>query len=314
MEKFASKVLLFGEYSLLYDSMALTIPLDKFSGQFRYLDTAQKNPLAATFSNKGLRKLCNHMLEQHTDKTFQLNVRNFKTELERGLFFESNIPQGFGLGSSGALVAAIFLRYLEKAGEFKDEIKHLTKEKIGQLKHCLSTLESYFHGTSSGIDPLSSLMNVPLLLRSNEDIVKVALPPQRKNGQHVVFLFNTKLKRNTDQLVERFKQSCGNPSFKKKVTDTLTYVTNKSIDYFLNADTPNFYRTLRQLIQFQLAEMDYLIPESYRHHVKEGIEKGTYFLKICGSGGGGYMLGFTEDWKTTQAMLPSQDLEMIHRF
>ena len=166
MERFTSKVLMFGEYSLLYNSMALTIPFDKFSGRFCYLDETENNDEAMK-SNQGLRQFCNYILENHTDEKFKLNVQKFKAELDKGLFFESNIPQGFGLGSSGALVAAIFLRYLDKAGDFKDEMKVLTKEKIKNLKATLGGLEGYFHGTSSGIDPLSILINEPLLVKSN---------------------------------------------------------------------------------------------------------------------------------------------------
>ncbi|WP_436570317.1 GHMP family kinase ATP-binding protein, partial [Klebsiella pneumoniae] len=80
-------------------------------------------------------------------------------ELDKGLFFRSDIPQGFGLGSSGALVAAIFLRYLDKAGDFKDELKHLTMDRIQNLKSYLGALEGYFHGKSSGIDPSSIIIN-----------------------------------------------------------------------------------------------------------------------------------------------------------
>ena len=76
MERFTSKVLMFGEYSLLYNSMALTMPFDKFSGQLKYADEASDN-LFAMKSNKGLRDLCNHMLEQHTEDTFKLNVHKF---------------------------------------------------------------------------------------------------------------------------------------------------------------------------------------------------------------------------------------------
>ena len=313
MEKFTSKVLIFGEYSLLYNSMALTMPYDKFSGQFAFTNLDDKNQ-SANLSNKGLRQLCAHMLEHHTDETFKLNVSKFKTELDKGLFFESNIPQGFGLGSSGALVAAIFLRYLERAGDFKDGLKHLTKEKICNLKSCLGGLEGYFHGTSSGIDPLSILINKPLLLKSSTDISTVKVPQYNSEGKHVVFLLNTRLARNTDKLVDKFKQACSQADFKNKLENDLIQFTNAGINNFLKANTEGLYHNLDDLVKFQLNEMNYLIPESYQSIVKEGLNSGDYFLKICGSGGGGYMLGFTENWDTTKDKLAKEDIEILYRY
>lgn len=313
MERFTSKVLMFGEYSLLYNSMALTIPFDKFSGKFSYPDS-EENKAEALESNLGLRKFCNHILENHTDEQFKLNVLNFKAELEKGLFFDSNIPQGFGLGSSGALVAAIFLRYLDKAGDFKDEIKVLTKEKIKTLKATLGGLEGYFHGTSSGIDPLSILINEPLLVKSNFDIVPVEIPKYNATGKHVVFLMNTGLSRNTDVLVKHFRASCEEPDFKLKLENQLTPYTNEGINNFLQANAAELYFSLYNLVKFQLDEMNFLIPEAYQSIVKDGLHSGDYFLKICGAGGGGYMLGFTEKWDKTQEKLSGQDLEILYRF
>ncbi|UKN02490.1 mevalonate kinase [Paracrocinitomix mangrovi] len=313
MEKFTSKVLLFGEYSLLYDSMALTMPFDKFSGQFSYADTAI-DAIQAAKSNQGLRKFCTHILDNHTDEQFKLNVQKFKTELDKGLFFESNIPQGFGLGSSGALVAAIFLRYLDKAGDFKDELKVLTKEKIKHLKATLGGLEGYFHGTSSGIDPLSILINEPLLVKSNFEIVPVKVPTYKPEGKHVVFLLNTGLSRNTDKLVGQFKASASTAEFKNKLECQLTPYTNDGINNFLNANTDELYLNLYNLVKFQHGEMNYLIPEKYLDTVSNGLDSGDYFLKICGAGGGGYMLGFTQNWESTQEQLQGEDLEVLYRF
>lgn len=313
MEKFTSKVLMFGEYSLLYDSMALTMPYDKFSGQFAFTNLDNKDQSAQN-SNIGLRQLCSHMLDHHTDESFKLNVNKFKAELDKGLFFESNIPQGFGLGSSGALVAAIFLRYLDKAGDFKDGLKHLTKEKIYNLKKCLGGLEGYFHGTSSGIDPLSILINEPLLLKSPTDISTVAVPKYDPKGKHVVFLLNTRLARNTDKLVNQFKKACDSPEFRSKLENDLILFTNDSINSFLKANTKDLYKNLDSLVKFQINEMSYLIPELYQEIVKSGLDSGDYFLKICGSGGGGYMLGFTDDWDTTKEKLAKEDIEILYRY
>lgn len=66
------------------------------------------------------------------------------------MFFDSSIPQGYGVGSSGLWlrpfttnIPKIKLRFLE----------NLTREKLLQLKIIFSQMES-FSGKSSGLDPL----------------------------------------------------------------------------------------------------------------------------------------------------------------
>lgn len=317
MKRVNSKVLIFGEYSILHNSMALTIPFEKFSGELCYPnndESAKDDNLFAVLSNKGIREFCKHIIENHTDTTFQLNVQKMSKELEKGLFFKSDIPQGFGLGSSGALVAAVFLRYLEKAGDKKDLFKSLTKEKAQKLKNYLGTLESYFHGKSSGIDPLSILINKPLLLKEDKEIVEVEIPTFKENGENVIFLLNTGLSRNSEKLIGQFHADCQKEGFIFKLKNDLISYTNNSISDFLKGDTVNLYKNLEKLIHFQLEELSYLIPEKYKQIVLEGLNHNDYFLKICGSGGGGFMLGFTQKWEKTQNLLKNEELEILYKF
>jgi len=39
-----------------------------------------------------------------------------------------------------------------------------------------------------------------------------------------------------------------------------------------------------------------------------------YYLKLCGSGGGGYILGFTEDLERAKASLKDYKLEVVYQF
>ena len=95
METVNSKVLVFGEYSVLYNSMALTIPFSKFSGTLCYPKNSDESSIAV-LSNKGIREFCKHILENHTDTTFKLNVTKMSKELDKGLFFRSDIPHMTG--------------------------------------------------------------------------------------------------------------------------------------------------------------------------------------------------------------------------
>jgi mevalonate kinase len=241
-------------------------------------------------------------------------VKRFQLELDRGLYFESNIPQGFGLGSSGAVVAAIFMRYIDKAGEMKDLIKAETKENVNKLKNILSSLEAFFHGTSSGIDPLSILLNKPLLYINSKDIVPVELPKEKPNSKHVMFLLNSEIPRNTEKLVKQFKKSCEDSDFRKMMEDELVAGNNACIDAFLNAEYSTLYQNLKTVCSFQFNHMNYLIPDHLKGVMKSGLDSGDYYMKICGSGGGGYMLGFTDNWEKTKEQLKNYPLVEIYRY
>ncbi|HRP90572.1 MAG TPA: hypothetical protein PKX92_11105 [Edaphocola sp.] len=312
MSHFNSKVLLFGEYSILYDSMALVMPLDRFSGELTF-DISDEDRPAALRSNEYLKKFC-AFVSGHMDEHFVLEVKRFEQELDNGLFFKSNIPIGYGLGSSGALVAAIFLRYLKKAKDVKDELKQITFDTSKKLKASLAQMESHFHGSSSGIDPLSIVLNQPVLIKGKEDISPVQIPEQKEDGKNVIFLVDTCSPRNTANMMAEFKRLCSDADFKRKVDNEMVTFTNNSINSFLNNNTADFYKNLDKLVHFQLDEMKYFIPAPFQKTVANGLDKGSYFLKVCGAGGGGFMLGFTEDWQTTSEQLKDLMIEPIYRF
>ena len=57
-----------------------------------------------------------------------------------------------------------------------------------------------------------------------------------------------------------------------------------------------------------------MIPVNMLDVWKKGMQTGDYYLKLCGSGGGGYMLGFTEDFEKTREALKDFKLQVIYRF
>ena len=57
-----------------------------------------------------------------------------------------------------------------------------------------------------------------------------------------------------------------------------------------------------------------MIPERHKDIWLEGINSNSYFLKLCGSGGGGYFLGFTQNWTEVQIKLSDYDLKEVYRF
>ena len=57
-----------------------------------------------------------------------------------------------------------------------------------------------------------------------------------------------------------------------------------------------------------------MIPAQFHGLWKKGLETNAYYLKLCGSGGGGYVLGFTKDLKAAQKALQGYRLEVVHYF
>ncbi len=315
MEKFNSKILLFGEYAVLHNGMALVIPCDKYHGSFEFIEPNAKGESqhAALQSNEYLRKFCS-FVSGHMDEQFVLEVKRFEQELEKGLFFKSNIPQGYGLGSSGALVAAIVLRYLVKAKILKDEMKVLTFHKLHELKKSLGNLESYFHGVSSGLDPLSIILNEPILYKGTQDISTTQLPQPSVAKNNVIFLLDTKSPRTTSKMMALFNELYSQDSFKEKFHQHITENNDAAILDFLMNDIEHFYTSVYQLSRFQLEYMKDFFPENMRAKVATGLDNGDYFLKLCGAGGGGFILGFTQNWTATQAHFSDFQIEEIYRY
>ena len=57
-----------------------------------------------------------------------------------------------------------------------------------------------------------------------------------------------------------------------------------------------------------------MIPAQFHDLWKKGLDTGDYYLKLCGSGGGGYILGFTEDLEKAEKTLEDYKLEVVYSF
>ena len=102
---FYAKILLFGEYGIIEDSQGLTLPYSFYKGTLKFsnLDSDFERK-----SNLSLEKYAHYLLALELPSEYTLDVQSLKKDISKGLFFDSNIPQGYGVGSSGALVASIF--------------------------------------------------------------------------------------------------------------------------------------------------------------------------------------------------------------
>jgi mevalonate kinase len=101
---FYSKILLFGEYGIIQDAMGLSIPYNFYKGKFHFAEDKYSD------SNEHLRNYFTYLsfLDTAGEAIAKLDLTTFKNDIQAGIAFDSSIPQGFGVGSSGALVAAIY--------------------------------------------------------------------------------------------------------------------------------------------------------------------------------------------------------------
>lgn len=281
-EIFHGKIMLFGEYSLICGSMGLVVPLKQFSASWRFSNETGGNDFARK-SNEQLRLFC-HYLSINAPFSTHIDYKKFWSDLDAGLFFESSIPQGYGSGSSGALVAAVYQRYTTNS----DTIS------LPELRTFMAGMESFFHGNSSGIDPISCYVDEPILIHETGEIQCVDNPFQKKSAIKT-YLIDTGLPRETSRLMEHFAEQLNSFSFYKKLRDQLIPAVNQSIKHFQMGETDAFFHQLSIISNFQLQYFAPMIPEILLSDWKKGIESGEFICKICGSGGGGYMLAFSKN-------------------
>ncbi len=304
------KILLFGEYGIIQDSMGLSIPFNDYNGKFLY---SEKPSQENTKSNKQLNLFLQHLLNLRTENSLpcHLNLERFKDDIENGIHFDSSIPQGFGIGSSGAIVAAVYDKYCEK--NKISSSKELSNAKILELKKIFGQIESYYHGTSSGLDPLICFLNLPILIKSKSELGTVGIP-NSNNGKGAVFLLNTGEVGNTQPLVQHFLERCKEEGFRKMLKEKFKKYNDASINAFLNNEGKSLLKNVKALSKVLFEHFQPMIPKLYRQLWKDGIESNAYYLKLCGSGGGGFILGFTEDIDTAKNKLSDYQLDVIHRF
>ncbi len=299
-KKFYSKVILFGEFSVIQSSMGLVIPYTLFDGSltFRRDNTAVIDPELKAFS------LFIKQLIDSKQLNCQFDITSFEFDISQGLFFDSTIPQGYGVGSSGALVAAIFDRY--------EQENHSTLD-IAKLKRIFSQLEAHFHGASSGVDPLISYLNSPILIKNKNDLGPVSLPKFAK-GKGGIFLLNTKRSRKTEPLVNLFLEKTKNKHFSDLCENVLTPITNNCITNFLDADMLSLLENFKMLSEFQFEHFSPMIPTLYRELWIEGIHSNDYSLKLCGAGGGGFLMGITSDFQKVKTVLSAHEIRLLMSF
>ena len=290
--------------------MGLSIPYNSYKGKLQFGNASQGEDHP---SRESLRKFASYLidLESKGDLKASLHLDQLQKDLDNGLWFDSTIPQGFGIGSSGALVASVYERYgLDK---IHPEI-NITGDKIAELKQIFSQMESYFHGKSSGLDPLICYLNLPVLIKSSDDLGTVGMPENNLEGKGAIFLINSGTPGETQPMVNIFMEKMKQKGFRNMLREEFTKYNDACINAFLNKDISPLFTNLKKLSKLLLDNFKPMIPSVFHNMWKEGIDSNAYYLKLCGSGGGGYFLGFTRDLEEAKKRLHKYDLEVVFTF
>ncbi len=262
-------MLLFGEYVLLLGAPALAVPVPAFCGRWLHDDSLPFGDDLLCFArSERLREI-----DEIDAKTFEKHVLN-------GLRFQSNIPLGYGLGSSGALIAGVYDRFALK--KIDDP---------AALRLLLGKMEGHFHGQSSGLDPLTSYLNAPLLIRDQE--VLTIRPSERwTTTPPLVFLLDTGIPRKTAPLVSRFLEQCAQPAFRRAVDAEWMPENDRALHGWMQAENDLFWPALKRISEIQFSLMKHAIPDNFEKIWKKTLTEENLTLKLCGAGGGGFLLGF----------------------
>ena len=307
---FYSKILLFGEYGIIQDSKGLSIPYNFYNGALK----TDKNPSDEAISSNGhLKRFVAHLknlaVEQPT--LVQFDLVTLEQDVNNGMYFDSSIPQGYGVGSSGALVAAIYDKYAQNKITV---LENLTREKLLELKTIFSQMESFFHGKSSGLDPLNSYLSIPILINSKDNIEATGIPTQSLDGKGAVFLIDSGIVGETAPMVNIFMENLKDQGFRNMLKTQFVKYTDSCVENFLGGDMKSLFANTKKLSKVVLSHFKPMIPEEFHAIWQKGIDTNDYYLKLCGSGGGGYILGFTEDLERAKTSLKDYKLEVVYQF
>lgn len=273
LKKYPSKVLLFGEYTVLSGGNALAVPVKNLTASWIKVDTPDDS-LSEMFY-----QWCNYLGENIS----YIHVGKLRKDWKTGYRFVTNILTGYGVGSSGVLTAIVFDQYrmIEKPADLV-----VFKKKLGGM-------ESFFHGQSSGLDPLVSYLNKPVMVLAG----KVEEYHSRLDFQGwKVYLLDSGQKRSTSDLVPVFKQKISEKSiFNLKIENELKRDVNEILNIVTKHSGEDFAAVVKRISEFQWEYMSWLVHENVKQLWQESLNNPYRAIKICGAGGGGYYLMFSRE-------------------
>ncbi len=272
---------MFGEYSVVKGGVGLALPLELYYGKFK--DHKEDWKLDESLLLNDFLKY----LRSSGILSKVLDIKSFESDLKNGLYFDSNIAIGHGIGSSGALCAGLYYRY---AYDFERKEQY-TNDELKYLLDMMALMESFYHGASSGLDCLISLINKAVLIKDRNDIEVVEAPLLKSFGEF--YLFDTQIKRKTAPLMYQFLQDYETDNYFRGHFAEFQDLSNSAIMAFLNQDLVGFENQFQYISHWQFQFFGHMIPKEIKTIWEHGLKTKEYFFKFCGAGGGGFFLIYT---------------------
>lgn len=264
-----AKLLLFGEHTVLHGGEALALPLRRFGARWGTGGASPGSPFVAWAA----------FAKTHDAIPDFLDVERFTADAP-GLRVESDIPRDYGLGSSGALTALVYRRYrLADA----DPALPVLRERLGLL-------EGFFHGRSSGLDPLVCYLDAAVHVRTDGSVA-TRPAPDLSAGPGRWFLLDSRQPKAGHEAIARFGESGKAEGFRQNYLEPALALTAALIDG-ARAPDAGWHATLAELSARQLEHLRWLIPSAVAEHWRHWLTSDTAYLKLCGAGGGGFFLGY----------------------
>lgn len=264
---YPAKILLFGEYTVLLGGSGLSLPW--FGCGAAWIQDPQAAPDFGAFID---------FLVGEKVLSQAIHAEALAADHAEGWRLSSTIPFGSGLGSSGVLCAAIYDRY------------HTKEQNLEETRKVLSGMEGYFHGQSSGLDPLVSFLKKAIVSRRDELEVLAEIPSFAGPG-YTIELVDSASPRETRALVEKFRvRAEKDPPYRKLIVEELIPANEAAINDLLTNDHEAMIKHWQVISSLSLDVFRDMIPEQLRHTWLAGISSGRTFYKLCGAGGGGFFL------------------------
>jgi mevalonate kinase len=279
--KYPAKLMLVGEYGVVIGGSALTMPFRTFHARVRSVEEIPSG------KEQEARQSLAH-LDQLFGYIQGLPAGAFHAQPDLKLFSENlqdywmdlDIPIGFGLGSSGAISAAIYDLFFPDSQGLS----------LQHQKEDLATIESYFHGKSSGVDALTCHAGSALRFHSSGHIERVNFDPKAIPGDYRFFLLNSQARFDTGPLVNHFLDRMKEKDFRRAMEEEYLPLNQLLIESLLGEKEADPAMLVRMVSDFQLQHFPKMIPENMLELWIEGLVSNVFYLKLNGSGGG-FMLG-----------------------
>ena len=164
-------------------------------------------------------------------------------------------------------------------------------------------LEKYFHGNSSELDPLVSLSRTAIHCDPDQGVRMIQLDMIPKG----LFLVESGISRQTAPLVEAFHLLLENESDRNLLLMDLLPQVHRAVHALIHQEMVPFQSAFASISRMQRMLFRAMIPDvMFEHWQGPG-----HHLKLCGAGGGGFLLGFAPNEQYPLLPFPVHPLDSL---